>query len=168
MFETIHDTKALILDMRGYPNGTAWAIAPRLNVKAAKLGPLFSPNLVIGGNTEMQSLRATFAQSMPQGDAKPPYRGKVLMLINEETQSQAEHSGLMFEAACDMAYVGSESAGSNGDVTKVVLPGNLTVQFTGQGVRHADGRQLQRKGLQPDVPVKPTLNGLRSGRDEVL
>jgi C-terminal processing protease CtpA/Prc len=35
-------------------------------------------------------------------------------------------------------------------------------------VRHADHRQLQRIGLQPDVPVRPTLAGIRAGRDEVL
>jgi C-terminal processing protease CtpA/Prc len=40
--------------------------------------------------------------------------------------------------------------------------------FSGHAVRHADGRQLQRVGLQPDVPVRPTIAGVRSGRDEVL
>ncbi len=35
-------------------------------------------------------------------------------------------------------------------------------------VRHADGRQLQRVGLRPDVPVQPTIAGVRAGRDEVL
>ena len=33
MFETIKDTPAVIFDMRGYPNGTAWSIAPRLTEK---------------------------------------------------------------------------------------------------------------------------------------
>jgi C-terminal processing protease CtpA/Prc len=42
------------------------------------------------------------------------------------------------------------------------------VGFTGHDVRHADGRQLQRVGIVPDVPVPPTLRGLREGRDEVL
>jgi C-terminal processing protease CtpA/Prc len=42
------------------------------------------------------------------------------------------------------------------------------VLFTGHDVRHADGRQLQRVGLQPHVLVAPTIAGLRSGRDEVL
>jgi C-terminal processing protease CtpA/Prc len=37
-----------------------------------------------------------------------------------------------------------------------------------QVVRHADGRQLQRIGLKPDVEVTPTLAGIRAGRDEVL
>jgi hypothetical protein len=35
-------------------------------------------------------------------------------------------------------------------------------------VRHADGRQLQRTGLQPDVEVRPTIAGIREGKDEVL
>ena len=35
-------------------------------------------------------------------------------------------------------------------------------------MRHADGRQLQRVGLQPQVPVSPTIAGIRAGRDEVL
>ena len=40
--------------------------------------------------------------------------------------------------------------------------------FSGHAVRHADGRQLQRLGLQPDVPARPTIAGVRAGRDEVL
>jgi hypothetical protein len=35
-------------------------------------------------------------------------------------------------------------------------------------VRHADGRQLQRIGLVPDVKVTPTIAGIRAGKDEVL
>ena len=49
-----------------------------------------------------------------------------------------------------------------------VLPGGITVNFTGHDVRHADGRQLQRVGIQPHVRVAPTIAGIRAGRDEVL
>ena len=35
-------------------------------------------------------------------------------------------------------------------------------------VRHADGRQLQRVGIQPQIKVEPTPGGIREGRDEVL
>jgi hypothetical protein len=58
--------------------------------------------------------------------------------------------------------------GPNGGVTEVVLPGGRTARFTGADVRHADGRQLQRVGMQPDLAVAPTLEGIRHGRDEVL
>jgi C-terminal processing protease CtpA/Prc len=50
----------------------------------------------------------------------------------------------------------------------VPVPGDVWITFTGQEVRHADGRQLQRVGVVPDLRVEPTLEGLREGRDEVL
>ena len=55
---------------------------------------------------------------------------------------------------------------ANGDVTTRLR--GIIVSFTGQSVRHADGRQLQRVGLQPDVEVRPTIEGIRAGEDEVL
>jgi hypothetical protein len=53
-------------------------------------------------------------------------------------------------------------------VTGLALPGQLTVTFSGSDVRHADGRQLQRVGLTPQVDVHPTVRGVRAGADEVL
>ncbi|MGI8550126.1 MAG: S41 family peptidase [Dehalococcoidia bacterium] len=67
-----------------------------------------------------------------------------------------------------MTIVGSATNGANGDVTRVALPGGIGVRFSGHDVRHADGRQLQRVGIQPDIEVYPTIAGLRAGRDEVL
>ena len=90
------------------------------------------------------------------------------MLIDERTQSQAEHTGLFFEAANNTKFVGSHTAGANGDVTNFCLPGGINIWFSGQSVRHADGRQLQRIGLIPDIEVKPTIKGIRDGKDEVL
>lgn len=166
MFGVVRDTRALVLDMRGYPHGTAWSIAPRLNVKGAKIGASFRRNLVTGMPSS-DKLSIAFEQNLPLTD-KAPYRGKVVMLINQETISQAEHTGLFFESACDVTFVGSPTTGANGDVTVMMLPGGIRVSFTGHDVRHADGRQLQRVGLQPHISVVPTLESLRSGRDEVL
>jgi C-terminal processing protease CtpA/Prc len=45
---------------------------------------------------------------------------------------------------------------------------NLSVVFTGHDVRHGDGRQLQRVGVQPQITVAPTIMSIRDGRDEVL
>ena len=90
------------------------------------------------------------------------------MLVDERTISQAEHTGLFFEAANGTKFIGSPTMGANGDVTVVVLPGGVFANFTGHDVRHADGRQLQRVGIQPDVVVRPTIAGIRAGKDEVL
>jgi C-terminal processing protease CtpA/Prc len=50
----------------------------------------------------------------------------------------------------------------------MVLPGNLIVGFSGHDVRHADGRQLQRVGIQPTIRVERTIRGIVEGRDELL
>ncbi len=90
------------------------------------------------------------------------------MLIDERTISQAEHTGLFFAAANGTKFIGSPTQGANGDVTNLSLPGGIYVYFSGEGVWHADGRQLQRVGLRPDVELHPTLVGIRAGKDEVL
>jgi C-terminal processing protease CtpA/Prc len=157
--------------MRGYPNGTAWSIAPRLTEKKNVVAALFSRPL-LEANTMSDSEYAdtasySFAQKMPerQGDV---YKGRVVMLINEDAISQAEHTCLFFESATDVTFIGTPTAGANGDITFMVLPGNLTVSFTGHNVRHADGRQLQRVGIQPAIRVAPTIRGTVEGRDEIL
>ena len=53
-------------------------------------------------------------------------------------------------------------------MTQFVVPGNIWIGFTGQAVKHADGRQLQRVGIIPDVHVFSTIAGIKAGRDEVL
>lgn len=75
---------------------------------------------------------------------------------------------MFLEATADAKFIGSPTTGANGDVTVTVLPGDITVSFTGQSVRHADGRQLQRVGIQPDIRVDQTIKGVREGRDEIL
>ena len=168
MFDKLMGTRAIIFDMRGYPNGTAWPIAPRLNVRGAEFAAAFQRAYVSGEPMEGPE-RFQFLQGLPPNEGhKPLYRGKTFMLVDERTISQAEHTGLFFEAAAGTTFVGSQTAGANGDVTDVTLPGGLDMTFTGHDVRHVDGRQLQRVGLRIDVRVTPTLAGLRAGRDEVL
>jgi C-terminal processing protease CtpA/Prc len=171
VFDTIKDTPAVILDMRGYPNGTAWAIAPRLTDKGNVVAARFSRPVLEAtslGNPELaESANYSFSQKMPDREGDQ-YKGKVVVLINEDAISQAEHSCLFFEVATNVTFIGTPTAGANGDITYMVLPGNLTVSFSGHDVRHADGRQLQRVGIQPTIKVAPTIRGLVDGRDEIL
>jgi len=172
MFEKFKDCPAIIFDDRGYPHGTAWQIAPRLtdktNVEAAmfKRRDALSPDLPNGDIAESHTLE-TFKQLLPR-TVKWRYYGKTVMLVDERTLSHAEHTGLFLEAANGTKFIGSPTQGANGDATNLSLPGGIFVYFSGQGVWHADGRQLQRMGLQPDVVVRPTIAGIRARKDEVL
>ena len=171
MFDTIKNTPAVIFDMRGYPNGTAWPIAPRLTEKKNAVAALFSRPLLnatsLSDSDYAESANYSFSQKIPErkGDV---YKGKVVMLINEDAISQSEHTCLFFESATDVTFIGTPTAGANGDITFMVLPGNVQVSFTGHNVRHADGRQLQRVGIQPTIRFAPTIRGLIEKRDEIL
>jgi hypothetical protein len=172
MFEKFKDTTAIVFDDRTYPLGTAWAIGPRLSAKDSVVAAMFQRRVAMFPDAPMgelasQAVTQTFAQRMPHTDTWR-YKGRTVMLIDERTISHAEHTGLFFEAANGTKFVGSPTAGADGDVTNFCVPGGIWISFTGQGVRHADGRQLQRVGLAPDVEVRPTLKGIRAGKDEVL
>jgi C-terminal processing protease CtpA/Prc len=166
MFEKFKHTKAIIFDMRGFPQGTFWAIAPRLAEESGIGAALFQRPFVITPG-ESPSTSYTFMQTiLPTNNWH--YKGKTVMLIDERTISQAEHTGLFFEAANGTKFIGSPTAGANGDITNITVPGGIFIMFTGQSVRHADGRQLQRIGLVPDIEVRPTIEGIQNGVDEVL
>ena len=172
MFEKFKDTRAIVFDMRGYPLGTAWSIAPRLTEETTVEAARFERPVWMGpGSVTVEGLkgftRFTFFQSMPWTN-KWRYKGKTVMLVDERTRSQAEHTGLFLRAANGTKFVGSHSAGANGDVTNFKVPGGIQIRFSGHDVRHVDGRQLQRIGLVPDIEVKPSIQGLREARDEVL
>ncbi|HEX3528593.1 MAG TPA: S41 family peptidase [Thermoanaerobaculia bacterium] len=169
MFERLKGTRGLILDMRGYPQGTAWSIAPYINTKAAKIGAQFRRPQVGVVSAEEGDAGFFFSQSLPLlRPGKELYTAPVVMIIDDRAISQSEHSGLFYEAANGTKFIGAATAGANGDVTGFTLPGGIHVGFTGHDVRHADGRQLQRIGLTPDIAAAPTRAGIRAGKDEVL
>jgi C-terminal processing protease CtpA/Prc len=170
--DAVINTPATIFDMRGYPNGTAWAIAPRLTEKKNVTAALFRRPLQIATNFNDEDLGDgapdyAFEQKLPPAGGAI-YKGKVVMLINEYAISQSEHTCMFFESATDVTFIGGPTNGANGDVTNLALPGGIYVNFTGHDVRHADGRQLQRVGIQPNIKVEPTAKGISEGRDEVL
>ena len=166
MFTLLTGTAGIIFDMRGYPQGTIWRIAPWL-ARDTSIVARFETPLVGYPAPEPGSL--AFVQTVePVMSGQVGYQGPTVMLIDERTMSQAEHAGLYLKAANGTRFVGSRTAGANGEITAFTLPGGITVGFTGQAVTHADGRQLQRVGLIPDIVVRPTIGGIRAGADEVL
>lgn len=48
------------------------------------------------------------------------------------------------------------------------LPGGIKTTMTGIGIYNPDKSDTQRIGVQPDIYVKPTIRGVKEGRDELL
>lgn len=173
VLEKFKETRGIIFDMRGYPAGnTGFVIAGRLSernpmvVAKAILPVLLSPGGAEGNIAGQQTFTTSLQTISPSSKWK--YRGKTVMLIDERAQSFAEETGLMLKSANQTTFIGTRTAGADGNVTNLYVPGGILVQFTGVGVTYPDGRQLQRVGLVPDIEVSQTVAGIRSGRDEVL
>ena len=172
MFDLVEDSRAIIFDMRGYPRGARERLAAHLTSRGSFEAAIFEnvlppPPGDSGRDLQQRSTTITSVQTFRTTDMAP-YEGRTVMLIDERTQSAAEHLGLILKAANGTTFVGSHTAGANGNVFTSSLPGGIRFSFSGVGVRHADGRQLQRVGLVPDVEAKPTVDGIQDGRDEVL
>src|SRR5262249_21392267 len=133
--DAVFDAPAIIFDMRGYPNSTAIVIGPRLikgdkPIVGAQFRRPFHQGSALSSDESGNRTDHAFAQTWSPS-AKPRYTGKVVMLINEQAISQAEHTCLWFSAATDVTFIGTPTNGANGDVTDLVLPGDLSVGFTG-------------------------------------
>jgi len=96
------------------------------------------------------------------------YHGSLVVLVNEDVQSTYEYYTMAFQAGNNTTLIGSPTAGANGNVSEIVLPGGLKTKFSAIGIYYPDGRETQRLGIIPDIEVKQTIQGIREGRDELL
>jgi len=162
------NTRAIILDIRNYPQGTAWTIAPRLTdtIKTAVLfdKPFVDYNYIRGGE-DKSTFKSGFTV-IPSG--KKPYKGRIIILCDRTSQSQAEYSIMMFQGATKCTVIGNQTAGADGNVTEVTLPGGYSISFSGLGIYYPDGTPTQRRGIKIDLTVQPTIEGLLAGKDELL
>ncbi len=156
------NTKGIIIDIRNYPSH----FVPFL------LGSYFILNNTpfvkfTNGNTANPG-EFNFIPSIEISKSREPYLGQLIVIVNEETQSQAEYTAMAFRAGANTIIIGSQTAGADGNVSDIVLPGGLRTTISGIGVYYPDGGETQRVGIIPDIEVRPTIRGIREDRDELL
>ncbi len=155
-------SKGLIIDIRNYPSAfMVFALGSRLVASETEFvrftfGDLSNPGAFHWG------------QPLTLKPETPHHTGKVVILVDEVSQSQAEYTTMAFRIAPGAKVVGSTTAGADGNVSTIPLPGGLSSMISGIGVFYPDKRPTQRVGIIPDVEVRPTISGIRAGRDEVL
>jgi len=161
--KTFEKTRGMIIDMRTYPSefmpfSFGHYIKPNSSpfVKFT-VGDVSNPGLF------------TFGQLLSNGEPNPDYyKGPIVEIVNSITMSQAEYTTMAFQTAPDLTVIGSITAGADGNVSPITLPGGISTLISGIGVYYPDGRETQRKGIQIDQEVRPTVEGIKQGRDELL
>lgn len=163
IFEKIKNTKALVIDIRAYPaEFNVFKLGKYLLPHPEKFVKFTVPSIISPGDFIMQEALTVGANN------KDFYKGKVAILINETTQSSAEYHTMAFRKAPNAKVFGSQTAGADGNVSYFLLPGKVSTQITGLGVYYPDGKETQRIGIVPDIEVKPTIDGIKNNKDEVL
>lgn len=152
----------LVIDIRNYPNTfVVFELGERLVARNRPFARFTIPDPANPG---------AFSWTEPEvlSPQTPVFEGKVAILVDETTLSQAEYTAMAFRVAPKAAVIGSTTAGADGNVSVVMLPGGLRMTMSGIGVFYPDRSPTQRIGIVPDIEVRPTIAGIRAGRDEVL
>lgn len=169
---TFKNTKGIIIDIRNYPHTFVPFLLGSYFVSSSSI-PHFLPSSstpfvkFTTGNTDNPG-EFTFTKTLSIPKAKDTYKGKLIVMVNELTQSQAEYTAMAFRAGANTTIIGSTTAGADGNVSTIILPGGLTTMISGIGVYYPDGKETQRVGIVPDIIVKPTIEGVKKGKDELL
>lgn len=160
--ESLKNTKGIVIDIRNYPStfvpfelGSYFVSQPTPFVKFTKVN-IDNPG------------EFTFREPLNIIPDKQCYKGKLVVLVNENSQSQSEYTAMAFRAVENSIVVGSTTAGADGDTSPIFLPGGLKTAISGIGIYYPNGKETQRIGIVPNITVKPTIEGIKKGKDEIL
>lgn len=163
IWEEIRNTKGLIIDIRNYPLDFP---LHELN-KYLLSGP--SPFAKVSTGSITTPGQFNFEENIYTGEVnKDSYGGKVVIVVNEYTQSSAEFHAMAYQVNPNAVVIGSTTAAADGNVSGINLPGNIRTLISGIGIYYPDGTETQRIGIVPDIEVHPTIESIKKGRDLLL
>lgn len=156
------DTKALIIDIRGYPKGFyvhslgGWLVDKKTPFARFTAFNINNPGEINHSITDY--IEPTDEQ----------YKNPVVVLVNEASISSPEYTAMAIRATNNATIIGRPTDGTDGNVSIIKLPGNITTAISGLGVFYPNGEPTQRIGIIPDVIVEKTVAGIKASEDEVL
>lgn len=148
--------RAWVLDLRGNPGGALGAVA--------RVAANFIDNRPVGVAVDRAGARE------PVNAAGRPAipRTPLVVLTDKETASGAEILAAALKEYQIAPLVGTATAGSVGIAEQRPLSDGSAVQLTLRRLVTPSGAQLDRVGVQPDVPVDLTTADLERGDDPQL
>jgi C-terminal processing protease CtpA/Prc len=171
IFKTHKKIKGLIVDIRGYPQGAYLQLESIFKDKMRKINPEITYKLV--GNIPASSPDVISVDRLgsyiPAEQYKIDYRTrdkvfdlpfKLVVLINGTGQSNGDYIPFINKTILNATLVGSPTAGAMTNFTNYKIPGNIRLWLS--------YGPIERKGIQPDIFIQPTIKGVQAGKDEVL
>jgi len=154
--------RGIVFDLRGHPR------ISKTFLQHLTDQPLDSPHWDVPVTVALDGTITWHRSHWTLRPAAPRLRGKLAFLTNGAAISYAETLLGIVEHYGLGDIVGSPTGGTNGNTAWLHLPGGYAIRWTCMRVLKQDGTRHHGVGIQPTVPVSPTLAGVRAGRDEAL
>ncbi len=157
----ILQTKTLIVDLRSEGSEQflyllSYFIPGTTEMLALTTGSITQPGLFL--KTSMRTGRKS----------RDVYDGKLILLVNGQTRGEMERLALAFRSVPGAVIIGSLSSGFTGHESYLPLPGGVGTWISGVGLYDANGQAVTTTGIRPDIEVNQSIEGIRSGKDDVL
>lgn len=163
LIRQIYNTKGIILDLRKYPEWTMFTILNYLpHDTLTPTFALWEPTKNKPGHFTRVSL-----DNMPY-HSDSLYQGYIFTLVNSFTQSRSEFYAMAMQICDNNLTIGTKTAGADGDVSCIDLPGKIEACFSGIAIEYHDGRQTQQNGVYIDKQLKITQKDWKQETDPYL
>ncbi|MCX6143193.1 MAG: S41 family peptidase [Ignavibacteriales bacterium] len=157
--------RAVIFDLRGYPNNIGGSFLPHLIDSSVSPMPYFYPLVTRPDRTDMVFVPTEKTLIAPEA---PRFAGTIVFLTGGRAVSQAEHHLSIVEHYKLGKIIGEPTAGTNGNIHWLTLPSGYDFVWTALRATNYDGSRHHGVGIKPTILVKPTIKGVKEARDEVL
>lgn len=152
----------IIFDLRNYPMFEWDDFESHFVDESISVFRAYEPSLIDKGCFKPAVFEGT------KLDKKEHFSGRNIILVNEHTQSRAESLAMLFQTLPNSVVVGSQTAGANGDVARILLPGNFNASFSNVIIEYPDGRQSQKTGIQLDYQIEIRVEDILDERDPYI
>lgn len=122
-----------------------------------------------GGGFDSRRANRNFDPDDPEEPNRPRFKGPIALLIDARCISAGEGWASWFIARKRARVFGEATAGASSRKTIYTLTNGLfKVRYPVKAYRGSLNRPIERRGLEPDVPLKQNAKDLAAGRDTVL
>ena len=158
-FSPIKNAKAIIIDLRCYPhthliqNLANCFVPPKSLFAYATYADARFPGMLRQHQTSNYIGKKNY------------FKGKVIVLVNELTESYSEYLTMLLQTNPKTITVGGASSGANGNISTLEFPGRVKTIYSGIGIYYPGMIQTQRVGVKVDYITEPTVESLKKGVD---
>ena len=160
----LEEARGIVFDLRGYPGSLSTIVIAHLIDEPVTSAQWHVPRVRYPDRRDLEYAFSNW-QVVPR---EPRLRARTAFITDGRAISYAETYLGIIEHYGISDIVGQPTAGTNGNVNPLRLPGGYSIGWTGMRVLKHDGSVHHGVGILPTVPVERTVEGIAAGRDEML